>query len=364
MGLRFRKSFKIAPGVRMTVGKTGVGVSVGGRGLRYSVHSSGRRTSTAGIPGSGLSYSSSSGGRAYKSEAYRRRSELARLERESRKLQEQEYARLQVELIENKLAMLTSIHHECDEPINWLEVASRKLDFDSNNPGPMEKAARARLSSYEPGFFDRLFMRADKKRRELLANVELAKKEDMESYKEWRRMTSIANQINQGNIDAYFEVIEEFGPLDDLVEFGSSFEFGTDTPEAIHVSVDVNAQTVIPEKELSLTKTGKLSEKAMARTKYYDLTQDYVCSCALRIARDMFALLPVKFIFVHAYEDKLDPATGHVNKILVLSVKYDRDTVNSLLFTNVDPSEALANFPHEMMFRKTKGFAEVEPILS
>ncbi|WP_316568973.1 hypothetical protein [Neobacillus sp. YIM B06451] len=103
---------------------------------------------------------------------------MARLERESLKLQEQEYARLQVELFDNKLAMLTSIHHECDEPINWLEVASRKIDFDSNSLGPKEKAALARLSSYEPGFFDRLFMRADKKRQELLANVELAKKSE------------------------------------------------------------------------------------------------------------------------------------------------------------------------------------------
>jgi hypothetical protein len=44
MGLRFRKSFKIAPGVRMNFGKTGVGLSVGGHGLRYTVHSSGKRT--------------------------------------------------------------------------------------------------------------------------------------------------------------------------------------------------------------------------------------------------------------------------------------------------------------------------------
>ncbi|WP_245959470.1 DUF4236 domain-containing protein [Neobacillus piezotolerans] len=176
MGLRFRKSFKIAPGVRMTVGKTGVGVSVGGRGLRYSVHSSGRRTSTVGIPGSGLSYSSTSSGRTYQSASYRRRTELARQERESRKLQEQEYARLQVELFENKLAMLTSIHHECDVAIDWLEVASRKLDFAINSPGPNEIAAQARLASYQPGFFERLFRRDEKKRRELEANVELAKK--------------------------------------------------------------------------------------------------------------------------------------------------------------------------------------------
>ncbi|WP_425918443.1 DUF4236 domain-containing protein [Acinetobacter sp. TSRC1-2] len=58
MGLNFRKSFKIAPGVRLNVGKKGISsVSVGGKGTRVSVGKKGTRT-TVGIPGTGLSYSS------------------------------------------------------------------------------------------------------------------------------------------------------------------------------------------------------------------------------------------------------------------------------------------------------------------
>lgn len=52
-GFRMRKSMRIAPGVRLNVSKRGVGASVGAGGLRYSAHSSGRRTVSArtGIPG-------------------------------------------------------------------------------------------------------------------------------------------------------------------------------------------------------------------------------------------------------------------------------------------------------------------------
>ena len=58
MGLNFRKSFKIASGVRLNVGKKGISsVSVGGKGARMSVGRKGTRT-TVGIPGTGLSYSS------------------------------------------------------------------------------------------------------------------------------------------------------------------------------------------------------------------------------------------------------------------------------------------------------------------
>jgi tetratricopeptide (TPR) repeat protein len=56
MGFRLQKSFRIAKGVRLNLSKTGLGMSVGVPGLRYSVHSSGRETKTVGIPGSGMRY--------------------------------------------------------------------------------------------------------------------------------------------------------------------------------------------------------------------------------------------------------------------------------------------------------------------
>ncbi len=59
--MRLRRSIKIAPGIRLNVTKTGIGLSAGVRGARYSVHSSGRTTRTIGIPGTGVSYMSVSG---------------------------------------------------------------------------------------------------------------------------------------------------------------------------------------------------------------------------------------------------------------------------------------------------------------
>lgn len=59
MGFRFRKSVKIAPGVRMNLGKKSASVSVGGKGFRKTYSTSGRKTTSASIPGTGLSYSKS-----------------------------------------------------------------------------------------------------------------------------------------------------------------------------------------------------------------------------------------------------------------------------------------------------------------
>jgi Protein of unknown function (DUF4236) len=53
MGFRLRKAIRIAPGVRLNLSKTGIGVSAGVGPARYSVHSSGRKTVSArtGVPG-------------------------------------------------------------------------------------------------------------------------------------------------------------------------------------------------------------------------------------------------------------------------------------------------------------------------
>ena len=61
MGTRFRKSVKVAPGVRATIGKKGASLSVGTKGGRYTVNTSGRKTTTVGVPGTGVSYVHTSG---------------------------------------------------------------------------------------------------------------------------------------------------------------------------------------------------------------------------------------------------------------------------------------------------------------
>lgn len=57
---RFRRSLKIAPGLRLNIGKRGISsLSVGGRGVRMTFGKQGIRQ-TVGLPGTGLSFSSNS----------------------------------------------------------------------------------------------------------------------------------------------------------------------------------------------------------------------------------------------------------------------------------------------------------------
>lgn len=57
MAIKFRKSISLGKNAKINISKSGIGFSVGKKGLRYSVNSNGRNTASAGIPGTGIYYS-------------------------------------------------------------------------------------------------------------------------------------------------------------------------------------------------------------------------------------------------------------------------------------------------------------------
>jgi hypothetical protein len=364
LGLRFRKSFKIAPGIRMNVSNKSAGISFGGKGLRYSINSSGRKTSSVGIPGTGVSYVSTKSGKSYNTEVYQKHKELQTLQNQIKPDQLQELAQVEVDLFENQCKLVQSIHKECDKPIDWTSITNSLPPFPLGETGPKEKVAINNYHNYQPGFFDRMFSKDEEEYSRLSDQIQQAKLEDEKDYREWEELFNLAKNVLAGDIDTYLKVIDEMDPLCDLSEFGSGFEFSTDDPSYLEVEFDVHSNNMIPTVEKKLTKTGKLSVKQMTKTRYFELMQDYVCSCILRIARDLFALLPLKTVFIHAYDEQLNSETGHNDRILILSIKIDRNILEGLDFENIDCSDSMNNFPHHMKFRKFKGFDSVQKIAS
>jgi hypothetical protein len=43
----------------------------------------------------------------------------------------------------------------------------------------------------------------------------------------------------------------------------------------------------------------------MTKTTFYDLQENFVCSCAIRISRDLFTFLPLHTVIVHAADNQL-----------------------------------------------------------
>lgn len=101
----------------------------------------------------------------------------------------------------------------------------------------------------------------------------------------------------------------------------------------------------------------------MTKSNYNELYQDYVCSVVLRIAREIFALVPINEIVITAKDEMLDSKTGYKNLEIILSVFIVRNTIESLNLNNIDPSDSMQNFIHNMNFKKTTGFSSVKQVV-
>lgn len=174
-----------------------------------------------------------------------------------------------------------------------------------------------------------------------------------------RKLAGLQERVLSGDIDAYYEVIEKAEPFNELVEFGSEFEIGTEDPKCIVAEFNIKEEDVIPDTMVTLTETGKVSEKKMTKTAYYEMMQDYVCSVMIRMARDLFALLPVDKVIVHAVDTGVNTATGNQEEFTYISVIFDRATFEKINLDAIDPSDSLNNFEYNMKFGKTTGFKPV-----
>ncbi len=61
MGFRFRKSFKILPGIKINLSKSGISTSIGVPGATVNLRGD-KTTTTVGLPGTGISYRETSSG--------------------------------------------------------------------------------------------------------------------------------------------------------------------------------------------------------------------------------------------------------------------------------------------------------------
>ena len=369
MGLRFHKSINICKGVKLNLSKSGVGVSLGTNGARYSLNTSGRRTATFGIPGTGLSYvkTFSSGSKKKKStseaktkrEEIKKEKELLASQKAEQKTAELRENTLKAEEAANYVDVIKSVHKECENDVDWNEVLSSPPPFVKGQPGPREREAQKALDEYKPGLAGKLF--GDGKAKEKLTTaLEDAKKLDAQEFADWQASYKFAQRIIDGDIDAYLEAIQEANPFEDLVEYGSGFEFGTDDPSVMEIEFTVKSEEVVPKTTVTVLKSGKLSEKELTKTAYYDLTQDYVCSCAVRLAREIFAVLPVGGVIVHAVDNILDTATGNDTEATILSVLFEREKFEQANFDRIDPSDFVNSFTCNMRFTKTAGFKPVK----
>jgi len=292
-----------------------------------------------------------------------RQKELQRQLKEMAKLDEQQRGRLEVESFENELAVLLSVHKQSSDPIDWMALA-----FSLPPHAPAFASTKHLRVFLQTAFVTGQDQNTD----QLLQSAWSQDEEDYwaacakyeREYIEWARLKFLGQRILARDTSAYSEVISEFSAFGEIANLGASVEFKAHDSSSVQCALVVNGQNVIPSEMKTLTGTGKLSVKTMPKARFHEIYQDYVCGCCLRIAREILALLPVSVVLVTITVASVDSASGHPVDSPVLSVFLDRQTIESLNFEFLDPSDSMANFNCRgdvRVSKKTGEFATIIP---
>ena len=344
MGLNFRKSISLGKGLKLNLSKSGPSVSFGKSGFRQSVNLKGQARTTVGIPGTGIYYTKNTN-------------------------------------VKNVVSGLTgkvndAKNKKAAEPKAAAAKAPKGTKAVAGAAGAAGVAAGTKAA--KPAVNEELIAASKAKIEEFAAGIDALKSVHKQSdgYIDWeaiangavsgqlKELQPFAQSVLAGDIDAYFNVIAEVGPFDDLLEYGSGFEVGTDDPQVMQIEFQVKSDEVVPTQYPDMKASGELVMKDFTKSAYYELVQDYVSSTMLRVARDTFALLPVKTVLIHAVDKILNPATGNDEEVTIASVKIKRDALATLNFERIDPSDCLESFESNVKFKKTTGYAPVDRVLA
>ena len=182
---------------------------------------------------------------------------------------------------------------------------------------------------------------------------------------EWERLKNLARRIITGEHKAYTEALVEFNPFAEISDLGSSINFTIHDAKLIECALKISSKQAIPPEYKTLTSSGKVSVKPMPKGRFHEIYQDYLCGCVLRVAREVFALLPIDVVMVTAMADLLDSHTGQMVEQPVLSVAMSRAAIAQLNFDQLNPSDAMENFQCRGDFktsRKSEAFQPITPL--
>lgn len=119
---------------------------------------------------------------------------------------------------------------------------------------------------------------------------------------------------------------------------------------------------MIPKEIKTLLCEGEISTEAVPQEKFNTLHHEYVCSCVLRIAREVLAILPSHLVIVTALEIVPSCLTGN-GAVPILSVAFTRSVVEMLNLEEVMPLEAISRFVHHLAFDTVTGFEAVTALV-
>lgn len=401
MGLRFRRSIKLAPGLRLNLSKSGLGMSVGARGASISVGSSGVYAN-AGIPGTGFSIREKISGTSAQSSNTRSSTTVdprtVRQEFETKlvfndegqisfqdsngnplneafvsklKKQNVDLIRSSMQTVCNeqneKIEGLAKIHEATPTPLRFPEII--KTEYEVEAPvAPVQKPI---------GLLARLFAPLKKKAEAQNRALEQAFESIFEDWKKNKAAfekkqcakVNICVRAQNGDVNAMEEFLQDrLSLINWPQETNISFDIN---PDGQHIFVDVDLPEIEsiptrcyePNKRQLQLKVKNLSSTAIQKT-----YMTHVHGVGFRVIGECFASLPtLTRVIISAYTQRVDASSGNLEDDYLYSVRVERKDWELINFENLrmlDVVKALEQFDLRRDMTTTGRFKPIQPFAS
>ncbi|WP_241576356.1 DUF4236 domain-containing protein [Rosenbergiella collisarenosi] len=404
MGLRFRKTISIMPGVRINLSGSGASMSVGPRDASVTFGKSGAYANF-GLPGTGLSYRTRLD-RACSST--RQRSQQAEANPQLRNELERE-----VTALNNAVESIINIHLFTPDPRtghsleklrhNYRELALKPYSVPApvrpDKPVPLIEPNQPD-DNHGRGLIGRILESADVRHERQRLNLERWQREVetcqqenalmlkkyqtarqiwAEQYSNWQYEAAKHNKKSQdmtGDIDRRFEVDSTYfesllteelqltdWPRETLVTFQVEPE-----NSVVMIEVDCPEAEDIPTSTVRVnTKGTEIIEKEISQKAIRERYALHVHGILMRMVGVAFWTLPFEKVIISGFTQRISKQSGYLEDEYILSARINRWDFEALNFSNleyVNPVEAFERFEVQRRMSSTYIFQPITPFIA
>ncbi|MFI5446211.1 DUF4236 domain-containing protein [Polaromonas sp. UC242_47] len=391
--MRFRKSIKLAPGIRMNLSGSGASWTLGPRGASIGIGKRGTFLN-AGVPGSGFSFRQSLSAGSTNAVA---RPQIASPQKVSLTVEVADDGvitfkdasgnSVSEELIDAAKkqkgdAIRILIQQACDKINDQVDAVSKLHLFtpDPRTPPHFQPQSFPDPKPQPPnprqlGFFAKLF-------KSNVARVEAEYRKAMDAYeageRAWNKARGDFESLEDERRQSFFKVqrgdqhaVETFlgevlldisWPRETLI----SYEVGEDG-RTLRFDVDLPEVQDMPQKTATVPQRGyKLSVKELGPVQLQKLYAQHIHSIGFRLLGEAFAMIPtVQEVLLSGYSQRVSPATGQVQDDYLFSVNVSRSAWERIDFArlgDIDVAEALGQFNLVRSMTKSGLFKPIRPL--
>ncbi len=387
MGLRYRRSIRLAPGVRLNVSKSGLSASVGARGASVTLGKQGAYANL-GIPGSGLSVREKLGGSAPASQmsSSTLQYQVGLTDDGRVSLRDSDgnalSPGLEAEVKRQRGDQIRAwLEERCDY---WNQGIDRIVQFHLDTPSPQTvlslhqrrpflEAQPREADERKLGLLDRL---SGERRRRIETENATAAKAYEHALAQWRAR-QVAHEERELNRQREFEegrlkdpsAMEEIlaarladieWPRETLVSFTVE-----DSGACVALDVDLPEVEDMPRQQARVASRGfQVLIRDKTDTQIRKEYMAHVHAVAFRLIGEVFVTLPAsQTVICSGYSQRPDPSSGNVRDDYLYSVKVTREAWSDISFDNLkalDPVACLERLGVHRRMSKTGVFAAID----